>query len=70
MFNLFCRCCERRSSSVAKLVLSVDKRHIRETDKAQYVAQIGFLKIEPLSGRVFFVRAPARRDDNNLLVSE
>jgi hypothetical protein len=48
----------------------VNKRDIRETDKAENVAQIGFLKIELFPGSAFFIGASARGDDKDLLISQ
>src|ERR1700674_367419 len=48
----------------------MNKYDISNSDKAENVTQIRFLKINFLSGSAFFVGAPARSNDNDLLPSE
>jgi hypothetical protein len=66
--NLVSRGSEGKTGRLAHLVLSVNERHVGETDKAENVTQIGFLKIELLCGSSLLIGTPVRSDDNQFLV--
>jgi hypothetical protein len=52
----------------SNLILGVYERYVGQADKAENVAQIGFLKVEFRCGTVLPVAASARSDDDDLLV--